>query len=117
MSESLLIYVAGPYSAPSEHGRIANTERALAAGLSVMQRGHYPIIPHLSHWFDLWHEREHGQRLDGEVYMQWDFVLLMRCDALLYLAPSPGADRELALAESLGMPVYRTIDDVPVAAA
>ena len=33
--------------------------------------------------------------------------------ALLYLAPSPGADQELAWAEELELVVWRSIDEVP----
>jgi hypothetical protein len=109
----MLVYVAGPYSHPTEEGRLANVEGALRAGYEVLRRGHHPIIPHLSHWFDLWHESAFGERMDGEDYMQWDFVMLRRCDALLLLGSSPGADREVALARELGIPVYTSLNALP----
>lgn len=47
--------------------------------------------------------------------MQWDFALLEACDALLYLAPSPGADRELALAKTNHLAIYYSLNDLPEA--
>lgn len=109
----MLIYVAGPYSAASEEERIANTEQAMLAAWRILGRGHHAFIPHLTHFFDVYVERMAGERLAGETYMQWDFAILRRCDALLYLAPSPGADRELALARELSLPVYLSVDEIP----
>ncbi len=111
----MLIYVAGPYSADSDAGRIANVNHAMAAGRVILQKGHWPFIPHLTHYFDEWHNARHDVRLDAETYMQWDFAILRRCDALLYLSPSPGADRELALARELGIPIYLIVEAIPVA--
>lgn len=111
----MLIYVAGPYSAATHAERIANTERAMQAGHEVLTRGHWPFIPHLAHFFDEWCWWQHNGRLEPETYMQWDFVILRRCDGLLYLASSPGADRELALARELGLPVWLSVDEIPVA--
>jgi hypothetical protein len=78
-----------------------------------LNKGHHAFIPHLTHFFDVFVEETTGMRLPGETYMQWDFAILRRCDALLYLAPSPGADRELALARELSLPVYLSVDDIP----
>lgn len=112
-----LIYIAGPYTAETEDATSENVCRACAAGKAVLDRGHWPIIPHLSLGYDLWHESEHGEKAPYETYMQWGLELLRRCDGLLYLAASPGADRELALAEEMGMPVYRAIAEVPMVRA
>lgn len=109
----LVIYIAGPYSAETHAERIVNTERAMQAGHEVLQRGHWPFIPHLLHFFDDWRWWQHHGRLGPEDYMQWDFATLRRCDALLYVAPSPGADRELALARELRLPIYLSADDIP----
>jgi hypothetical protein len=109
----MLIYVAGPYSAPTEEGRITNTEAAMRAGYEILRRGHAPIIPHLTHFFDLWIEQAFGRREDGEFYMQWDFALLRACDGLIFLGPSPGANRERALATELGIPIYESLNALP----
>jgi hypothetical protein len=110
----MLIYVSGPYSAETLDERERNAGRAMDAGRHILSKGHWPFIPHLTHYFDEWHGWQHGRWVDPETYMQWDFAILRRCDALLYLAPSPGADRELALARELSLPVYLSVDEVPV---
>jgi hypothetical protein len=38
---------------------------------------------------------------------------VMRCDWLLYLGPSKGADMELAAALSKGMTVFKSVDEIP----
>lgn len=108
----MIVYVSGPYSAPDEAGRIANVERALAAGRELLAKNHAPIIPHLSHYFDLWAERSEGARLPWEVYIRWDLELLRGAEGFLYLAPSPGADIELAAARVLGLPIFNSVDAI-----
>ena len=117
MTNQLLIYVAGPLSAPTEAELVANHDAACAAGKAILDRGHWALIPHLTLAYDTWHEEAHGAPGDYEQYLAWGFALLARCDALLYLAPSPGADRELAEAERLGLPVYRAVEEIPAVRA
>jgi hypothetical protein len=95
--------------------RTANTEAALAAGLEIIGHGHTPFIPHLTHYFDLFVEKRVGHRLTPEIYYQWDLEILERCDALLYLNPSPGADRELERAKELGLTVFYLLKEIPFA--
>jgi hypothetical protein len=109
----MLIYVAGPYTAPDDEGRIANTQRAMQAGLVILGRGHTPFIPHFTHYFDLYVEKRLGLRLPSNIYYDWDMVILDRCDALLYLAPSPGADKELERASELGLVVFYSEREIP----
>jgi hypothetical protein len=108
-----VIYVAGPYSAETEHEVNDNICRACAAGKAIIDRGHWPLIPHLNAVYDLWYEDHYGQRPDYELFMRWDLALLERCDGLLYLAPSPGADRERALAWEWGKVVWMRVEDIP----
>jgi hypothetical protein len=47
--------------------------------------------------------------------MKQDFEWLKCCDAVLRLpGESTGADREVALAKELGIPVYYSIADIPI---
>jgi hypothetical protein len=110
----MLIYVAGPYSAKTADERLANVERACEAGRQLIEFGHWPLIPHLNHFFDVWHERNMGHPLEPETYMQWDFAMLRRCDGLLYLAPSTGADRELKIAREERLTIWTDVTDVPI---
>jgi hypothetical protein len=102
------IYVAGPYSADTEEGRIENLERAVLATALCMSRGHDAHCPHAAT-----HDVHLAHPLGYERWMRLDMGIIERwATALLYLAPSPGADRELALAQSLGLRIYRSISEV-----
>ena len=109
------IYVAGPYSHPDPRERERNVEHAMAAGLALLERGHFPFIPHLSHLFDQWAQTR-GLTIPYETYLQWDAAFLERCEGLLYLSSSPGADRELEYAVSLGKPIFSRLSGLPGAA-
>ena len=55
----LKIYIAGPYTPKGadihDAARIAhkNAHRAIRAGISVIEKGHVPFIPHLTHFIHL----------------------------------------------------------------
>ncbi|MFA6046843.1 MAG: DUF4406 domain-containing protein [Phycisphaerales bacterium] len=95
------IYIAGPYTG----GDVAvNVGKAVGVGDALAESGAVPFIPHLSHfWHLLWpHE--------WEFWLTQDLAWLAKCDALLRLpGASPGAEREIAEAERLGLPVFRTV--------
>lgn len=107
------IYIAGPYSAPTEAACLDNVHAAIDAGLALIEMGHDPFIPHLTHWVEKRAERAHGGKLPYEFYLSYDRVWLAQCEAVLYLAYSPGADRERAHAAALGLPIYTALADVP----
>jgi hypothetical protein len=111
-SPQLRIYVAGPYSASTLEQRRHNVDRAIDVGLQVWLKGHVPHIPHLTHFVD---ERasETGVAIGYEDYLEWDIEWLKMCDALIYVAPSAGADRELATATDLGLVIYYSVDQIP----
>ena len=92
-----VIYVAGPYTG----GDVAiNVKAAMLYGSRLIDEGHTPIIPHLTHFLHLMEPRHYEDWLD------YDFRLLEMCDILHRLpGRSPGADREVAHAKSLGLEV------------
>lgn len=112
--EGVKVYVAGPYSADDPMQVEFNVDKAMAAGAQLLRLGHIPFIPHLTHYFDLM-SQEQGWGFTYEDYIAWDDEWLRACDALLYLGPSPGADRELQTALTLGLVTFRDIDDIPPA--
>lgn len=42
----ILVYVAGPFTAPTREGVEANIRRAVDLGVEVAKLGAYPVIPH-----------------------------------------------------------------------
>jgi hypothetical protein len=108
----LRVYVAGPYSAPIREIREQNTARAAEAATEVMRRGHDAFCPHtMSHPIE---ELDTERQIGYESYMRTDFGIIDRwATALLFLAPSPGADRELERATKLGLRIFHSIDEVP----
>ncbi len=109
----LLIYVAGPYTAASYGGEQANVDRAMDAALALIRKGHVPVVPHLSHYLDHRHAYQTGERLPWETWMALDEALLQKCDAILLLAPSPGALAEWERAQYLGLLRFESVEAIP----
>jgi hypothetical protein len=107
-----LVFVTGPYSAPTPDGVRRNIEHAVEIGRTVFGKGYYPIVPHLlvSPYYD---PADESGEFGYEPLMQYTLALVPRCDALLLYGHSPGADREWRLAESLGKPVCFDVRDLP----
>ena len=110
----LRVYIAGPYSAATEKERVANVQVAIDAGIEVYRKGHFPFIPHLTHYVDL-RSVQLGAGLEWKDYIEWDLEWLKCCDAILFLGSSRGADIELRAARSFGLLVFGTVDEVPPA--
>ena len=112
--QRLLIMVAGPYSAPSAAARAANLAAMNRAAAAVLRRGHIPVIgvnaalPVLD---------AAGLAFGDPAMMTISLALAGRCDAVLQIGRSPGADREVATIRARGGEVYRSVDELPRAAA
>lgn len=115
----MFIYVSGPYSASESLSRderaeqiTANIDRANEAGIALAAKGHCPFVPHtmMSGWED-----QHG--VPREVALGVCVKWVGRCDALLLLGRSAGADAEHNAAVHLGLPVFHTVEEVQAAAA
>ena len=98
------IYVAGPYT----KGDIAvNVRNAIAMGEQLAERGFSPYVPHLTHFWHLIfpHHVTYWYALDAE----W----IPKCDGLLRIpGESIGADREVAMARELGIPVFESLREI-----
>ena len=94
-----LIYVAGPYSVGDTS---ANVRLAVQSGYRMRFHGVAAIVPHRNHLDELL-----GYGEDYNTWLAEDLEILSRCDAVVRLpGESPGADAEVAHAESLGIPVF-----------
>jgi nucleoside 2-deoxyribosyltransferase len=97
------IYLAGPFS----DDPVANTARAVAAGVRLHRAGYVVLIPHVACQF--------AADADGyEAAMAQCMGWIERCDALVRLpGHSPGADREVERARALGLPVFYGVEAFP----
>lgn len=93
-----LVYVAGPYSADPHRC----TSDALSVATYFWDTGAcIPVLPHLTHFWDRIHPHPY------EEWMEMDFELLRRCDALWRIpGESSGADREIQFADEHGIPTF-----------
>ena len=101
MTLPLKVYIAGPYTIGNVD---ANVRNAIEAGVQVIEAGHHPFVPHLSHFL-------HQHRPQPyETWIALDNAFLPCCDALVRLpGVSKGADAEVMLAENCGLPVYYSV--------
>ncbi len=106
------IMLAGKYSAPTAEERKANLDALNAAALAVYRRGHIPVIG-LNNALPLFGEDTTNRARNADV-MRVSLALAERCDAILMVSHSAGADAEMRLFEAAGKPVYRELDQIPV---
>jgi hypothetical protein len=112
MPKNLTIYIAGPYTAINSNDLERNAKAAIDAGIAILKKGHTPFIPHLTHYVDL-RAQELGIEITWEEYMKWDQGWLDKCDALLYLGSSRGADIELLRAKAKGLQIFHSLNEIP----
>jgi hypothetical protein len=99
-----LVYIAGPYTNPDP---CVNTHQAIATANEVWSHDMFPLVPHLSHF---WHT------MTPRPYQDWldqDMEMMRRCDAVFrFPGASSGADKEVAEANRLGIPVFYEMADL-----
>lgn len=99
-----VIYIASPYTIGDKQ---TNVDIQRRTAHTLLDLGYCPIAPLLSHYLEELRARP------WEEWMQMDFELIRRSDALLRLpGESKGADMEVAFAQKLGKPVYPSINDI-----
>jgi hypothetical protein len=113
----MYIYVAGPITADVDDNihdipRVVywNVKRAIRVSIELMKKGHYVFTPHLSHFINL---EMHEKSFTKEFWYKYDYGWLAKCDALYYIAPSPGADAELEWAKKHKLKIFYSLDEVP----
>ena len=111
MDKPLKIYIAGPYTAETTEQMVTNVNAAIDASFIIFSRGHFPYIPHLTHFIDQ-RAKEVGFKMEWEDYIRWDLAWLENCDALLYLSSSRGADLELRAAKEAGKQIFYSLNEI-----
>lgn len=106
----MLIAVAGPYSASTEEQKQANLDAMNRAAAQVYEKGHIPVIGVNA-------ALPVALMLPGkdrrEVINEISFAIVGKCDAILMIGSSAGADKEREIIEAKGLPVYYSIDEIP----
>lgn len=119
MTTAMMILIAGPYrSGTADDPALmqANLARLEAAAWPIFQKGHVPMI---GEWAALPILRGAGGGAPGSE--RYDAVmhptahrLLARCDGVLRLpGASAGADQDVAIALSRGIPVWYDLEQIP----
>lgn len=106
----MIIGVAGPYSAPTEEQRQKNLDAMNEAAARILEKGHIPIIgmnaalPIVS-----------IANIEDKYKATMDISLAVidKCDAILMIGESPGANKERDLVKAKGLPVYFSVDEIP----
>lgn len=103
-----LVYIAGPFRAPSAWEIEQNIRRAEELALRVWQAGHVAICPHTN-------TRFYQGAAPDEVWLEGDLVILRRCDAVLLVEGwerSVGTLAEIAEARRYGIPVLENLGEL-----
>jgi len=106
----MIIGVAGPYSAPTEEQRIANLDAMNRAAATLLEMGHIPLIG-IHAALPIVDNANVPDRY--KAIMDISMAVIDKCDALLLLAESRGANMERDLILSKGLPVYRSLEEIP----
>jgi hypothetical protein len=93
------VFISGPLD--SFGNQSSNVRQAVLAAAAVRAAGHSPLCPHLDHFAGMIAPSSYEESL------RVDFDWIAVSEAIIRLpGASPGADREVAEAKRLGIPVY-----------
>jgi hypothetical protein len=107
---TMLIAVAGPFMAATPKERQQNFDRLNRAAAEVLKLGHIPVVGLNCALPVIDRVKLHD---DYQAITDISLAVVGRCDAMLFVGSSPGADKERELIESLGKPVYTSLDQIP----
>jgi hypothetical protein len=105
-----IIYVAGPFSAPTRVGVEANIALAVEYGIEIARLGGFPLIPHAN--------TTHPEFEKIQAYQFWIEgyrALALGCDAMFMLPDwqtSKGARAERTKFEQLGRPIFENLAEL-----
>ena len=108
----MLIAVAGSYNADTEEQKAVNLRAMNIAAAAVYRKGHIPVIGVNA---SLYVADELPDKERKKVIADISYAIAERCDAILMIGSSPGADYERDFITSQGLPVYNSIDEIPEA--
>ena len=106
----MIIGVAGPYSADTESQRQNNLDAMNQAAARLLEKGHIPLIG-VNAALPIVSKSKITNKY--KAIMDISLTVIDKCEGLLLLAESPGANKERDLILSKGLPVYRNIEEIP----
>lgn len=124
MNKRLLIYVSMPLisneikeilknpNADDIHNipnkMMKNILKAIKIGEKIIEKGHFPFIPHLSAFMYMFIDK----CFPMEFWYRYDLEILDRCDAILIIGESEGTRIEEHHAYLKGMKIFRSLDEI-----
>lgn len=101
------VYVAGAYTSDP----VRNTRKARRIANELMLLGYHPVVPHNTHD---WHEQSPKPY---ETWLEYGKEEMASCHVMLWdrkrlPGDSPGAKEEESLADELGIPVVRSVEEL-----
>lgn len=105
----MIIGIAGPYSADTEAQKQINLDALNIAAARLLEKGHIPLIGinaalpivQMSNLSDKY-----------KALMDISMTVMDKCEGLLFLGESPGANRERDFILSKGLPVFYNIGEL-----
>jgi len=95
------VYIAGPIRGDGITPSEVSTKAAIDIADKLASEGMIPFVPHLSLFWNFLHHR------GFQFWIDYDFEWIKQCHVLFRMSGySEGADMEVKLAKSLGIPVY-----------
>lgn len=105
----MIIGVAGPYTADTEEKRKSNLDAMNAAAASLLEMGHIPLIG-MNAALPVVDRANINDKYKAT--MEISLAVIDKCEAILMLGESTGANKERDLIISKGLPVYYSIEEV-----
>ncbi|HRI85981.1 MAG TPA: DUF4406 domain-containing protein [Ignavibacteria bacterium] len=106
----MIIGVAGPYSAETNEERKKNLNAMNDAAAEVLALGHIPLIG-VNAALPVVERSDAADKY--KAIMDISMAVIDKCDAILIIGESPGADRERDHVRSKGLPVYYSVSEIP----
>lgn len=98
-----LIFLAGPYTTPDP---VLNTRGTILVMRALLDAGYTPFCPHLCLLAEMVLPAPYN------FWTEYGLRVLTSCTALIRLkGASNGADKEVAVALELGIPVYNSLEN------
>lgn len=105
-----VVYIIGPYRASNNFLIAENVRKAERVALKVWEMGAAALCPHLN-------TANFQFAAPDEVWLEGDKELLKRCDACVLAdgwEKSAGSRAEIKYAESLGIPVFDSLEKLSI---